>query len=157
MLVALELRCRSIKDLRRAAALGLQGAEAASEDGLTDQGDRHAEIQRVDGSPLAGTLLTGRVENLLKQRGAIIIIELHDIAGDLDEERVENAVVPLVKDVTHLAVRQAKTALHDVVRLQCKVSLKPATGPPILRAQSNTSLPRRSAACHRTRCRCGPS
>lgn len=39
----------------------LERAEAAREDGLTDEGHGLAKVEGVDGSPLAGTLLSSAV------------------------------------------------------------------------------------------------
>jgi hypothetical protein len=66
----------------------LDGGQAASQDSLSNEGHGHAEVEGVDGSPLASTLLASLVENLLDEGGAIVIVEVHDVAGDLDEERV---------------------------------------------------------------------
>lgn len=95
----------------------LDARQAASEHRLGNEGDGHAQVQGVDGSPLAGTLLAGLVEDLLDERLAILIVEVHDVLGDLDQERVEDTVVPLGEGVTNLLAGHAETALHDIVRL----------------------------------------
>lgn len=119
LLVSLELvrAADKLQNLRRAGTLALQGRQAAGEHGLGNQGDGHSQVKRIDGGPLAGTLLSSGVEDLLKERGSVIVIIVHDIAGDLDEERVEDALVPLCENITNLLVWHAETALHDVVGL----------------------------------------
>lgn len=97
--------------------LVLDGRQAAGKHSLSDEGDGHAEIQGVDSGPLAGTLLASLVKDLLNERGAIVIVEVHDVSRDLDQERVQDALVPLGKDVTNLLVLHAHTTLHDIVRL----------------------------------------
>jgi len=82
------LDLRSAEELAGTGTLGLDGREAAGEDGLADKGDGHAEVEGVDGGPLAGTLLASRVEDLLEEGSAILVVEVEDIAGDFDEERV---------------------------------------------------------------------
>ena len=61
--------------------------------------------------------MASRVEDLLEEGSAILVVVVHDVAGDLDEERVEHALVPLSEDVTDLLVGHANTTLHDVVGL----------------------------------------
>jgi hypothetical protein len=100
-----------------ATTLLLERTQATSEHGLADQSNRHAEIQSVDGGPLAGTLLASGIHDLLNNGDTVVVVLVHDVAGNLNEERVEDALVPLGEDVTHLLVAHSKTALHDVVRL----------------------------------------
>lgn len=84
----------SFEDAGCADTFGLERGEAASEDlvgslveyteprerlttySLTDQSDGHAEIEGIDGSPLSGTFLASRVQNLLNERSSIIIVEV---------------------------------------------------------------------------------
>jgi hypothetical protein len=91
--------------------------QATRKDGLANQGDRHAEIEGVDSSPLAGTLLTGGVEDLLNKWLAIIVGETEDISGDFNQEGVEDTIVPFGKLVSHLGVSHSEASLHDVVGL----------------------------------------
>lgn len=105
------------KDLRGRGALSLDGRQAAGKDGLSDQGNWHTEIKSVDGSPLSGSLLSSGVEDLLKKWGSVIIVEVHDIAGDLNQERVKDALVPLGENITNLLSGHTETTLHDVVGL----------------------------------------
>jgi hypothetical protein len=117
LLIALELGGRAAQDGAGAATLILEGTEATGEDGLTDQGNGHAEIQSVDGGPLTGTLLSSLVENLLNKGSAIGIVVVEDITGDLNQEGVENTSVPLVEDITNLLGGETETALQDIVGL----------------------------------------
>ena len=119
LLVAGELLLPAL-ELEEAGSLGalvLDGGQAAGQDGLGDEGDGLAEVKSVDGGPLAGTLLAGLVEDLLDERGAIVVVEVEDVAGDLNEEGVQDALVPLGEDVAHLLVGELKGTLHDVVGL----------------------------------------
>jgi hypothetical protein len=96
LLVALEgLAGGGGDDLGGADTLLLDGREASGEDGLADEGDGHAVVEGVNGGPLAGTLLAGLVEDLADDRDAVSVVEAEDVAGDLDQERVEDTVVPL--------------------------------------------------------------
>jgi hypothetical protein len=108
---------RSVKETGSTATLSLERTQAASENSLTDQSDGHTEVQRVDGGPLSGTLLTSGVQNLLNDSCAILVVLVHDIAGDFDEEGVEDALVPLGEDISDLLVAHGETTLHDIVRL----------------------------------------
>ena len=117
LLVTGEVRGGALELLAGAGTLGLEGRKAAGEDSLADEGYGLAEVKSVDGGPLAGTLLAGRVEDLLEEGSAILVVVVHDVAGDLNEERVKHALVPLSEDVTYLLVGHANTTLHDVVGL----------------------------------------
>lgn len=167
-LVTRELGGRAVEDGGSTATLVLEGRQAAGEDSLTDQGDGHAEVQSVDGGPLAGTLLAGLVEDLLNEGSAVVVVVVENITGDLNEEGVEDTGVPLGENITDLLAGETKTALEDVVGLivvqklaydirlrgipprqyQCRSRMAPTV---------KTSLPRKSAACHRTQYRCEPS
>jgi hypothetical protein len=117
LLVTLKLGGRTSKDLAGADALVLDRTEAAREDSLADKSDGHAEVEGVDGSPLASTLLAGLVKNLLKEGGSIVILVLENVAGDFNQEGVQDTSVPLVKDLTDLEGSEAETALEDIVGL----------------------------------------
>ena len=88
LLVALELVASAdeLENLGGTSTLALDGGETTGEHGFGDQSDRHSEIKSVDGSPLPGALLSCRIEDLLEKRGSVIIVEVHDIAGDFDQE-----------------------------------------------------------------------
>ena len=115
LLVASEAGAGSVKETSGAATLSLEGGQAAGEDSLADKSDGHTKVESVDGGPLAGTLLTSRVHDLLDDGDTVLVVLVHDIAGDLDQERVEDTGVPLGEDVTDLLVAETETALHDVV------------------------------------------
>jgi len=117
LLVAGEVGLGALELLAGAGALALEGGQAAGEDGLADESYGLAHVEGVDSGPLAGTLLASRVEDLLEEGSAVLVVVVHDVAGDLDEERVEHALVPLGEDITDLLVAHANTTLHDVVGL----------------------------------------
>jgi hypothetical protein len=83
------------EDLGSPDTLGLEGRQASSKDGLSDQGDGGTHVEGVDSGPLSGSLLTGRVQNLLDNGDTILIVLPQDLVGDLDQERVEDSLVPL--------------------------------------------------------------
>jgi hypothetical protein len=117
LLVTLELGGRATENGASAATLILKGTEAAGEDSLSDQGDGHAEVKGVNGSPLAGTLLASLVEDLVNKGSAIVIVVVKDITGDLNEEGVENTRVPLGENITNLLGGETETTLQDIVGL----------------------------------------
>lgn len=117
LLVAREAGAGAIEETSGTATLRLERGQAAGEDSLSDEGDRHAEVEGVDGSPLAGTLLTGRIHDLLDNSNTIVVVLVHDIAGDLNQERVKDTSVPLGEDIANFLVAETKTALHDIVGL----------------------------------------
>lgn len=98
--------------------LALQRRQASGKDRLSDQGDGHAEIQSVNGSPLTSTLLTSAVKDLLDKRSTVLgVVVFHDVTSDLDKERVQNTSVPLGENIANLGIGQTKTTLHDIVCL----------------------------------------
>lgn len=151
LLVTLELGRGTLQDLAGTATLVLEGTEAAGKDGLANESDGHAQVEGVDGSPLSGTLLTGLVKDLLDERSAIVVVVAEDVTGDFDQERVQDTLVPLVENVTHLLAAQTEATLQDVVCLQ-NMSVRGSC-----RCMTHVYPPRRSVACHRTQYRCGPS
>lgn len=118
LLITIELGRGAGQKAGSAHTLRLDGAEAAGKDSLTNEGDRKAQVERVDGSPLACALLASLVEDLLDKRLPVIIIELENVASNLDQEGVQDALVPLVKDVANLRGRKAKTALQEIICLE---------------------------------------
>jgi len=60
LLVSRERNLRgSSDDLGRSSSLLLDGRKASSEDGLSDEGHGHSEVESIDSSPLSGSLLSG--------------------------------------------------------------------------------------------------
>ena len=78
---------------------------------------RHASVKGGNGSPLAGTLLTCLVEDLGDEGLAIVVLELEDVGSDLNEERVEDTLVPLVEDVGNFTLASTEATLEDIVGL----------------------------------------
>ena len=115
LLIAREAGAGSIEETSSTATLSLERGQAAGEDSLADKSDGHTKVQSVDGGPLAGTLLTSRVHDLLDDGNTILVVLVHDVASDLDQERVKDTSVPLGEDITDLLVAETETTLHDVV------------------------------------------
>ena len=76
-------------------ALVLERGEAAREDRLADQRDRHAESSAQMHGPLAGALLAGGIEDLVDQRRRRPRPSWRRCGGDFDQVAVELALVPL--------------------------------------------------------------
>lgn len=136
LLVATErLLLGSSKDLGSTATLLLDRRQATREDSLTNKRDcvsdqrydselthifaltRHASIESSNSSPLSGTLLTSRVEDLGDNGLTVVIVELENLGGDFDQEGIEDALVPCQEDVGNLAFLETETTLEDVVCL----------------------------------------
>lgn len=82
---------------------------------------RHAGIESRHCCPLASALLTCLVEDLGDHGLAVLVVELEDVRGDLDQEGVKDTLVPLGENVCDLILRAAETALEDVVGLSDKL------------------------------------
>ncbi|KAH3680077.1 hypothetical protein WICPIJ_008395 [Wickerhamomyces pijperi] len=72
-------------------------------------------VQSVDGGPLTSTLLTSRVQDLFQQRSTVDVVVVQDVLGDVNQEGVQDTLVPLGKDVTDFLVGEATNSLQDVV------------------------------------------
>lgn len=98
--------------------LTLNSRQTSGKDSLTDKGQWDTQVQGVHCGPLTSTLLASLVQDLLNKRSAIGIVVVQDISGDLDQEGVQDTLVPLRKHITNLLVGQATNGLHDVVGLR---------------------------------------
>ena len=47
----------------------------------------------------------------------IVILELEDVGGDLDQERVENTLVPVNENIRDLVAGEVETVPEDVIGL----------------------------------------
>jgi hypothetical protein len=92
------LDLRSTDNLGGANTLLLDRGKATSEDGFSDEGNGHSEVQSVDGGPLSGTLLRGSVEDLGNEGLAIVVVVLEDFGSDFDQVRIEDTLVPGLED-----------------------------------------------------------
>lgn len=117
LLVTGELRSGATEKGAGAGTLVLESTQATREDSLADQGDGHAKVKSVNGSPLAGTLLASLIKDLLNERCAIVVVVLEDIASDFDQEGVQDTLVPLLEDFSDLANGHSHAALEDIIGL----------------------------------------
>lgn len=74
-------------------------------------------IECGDGSPLSSALLASLVEDFVDDRLSIVIFKFEDVGGDVDEEGVQDTLIPRQEDVGDLVFIAAETALEDVVSL----------------------------------------
>lgn len=79
------------------------------------RGTSGASIKCGNGRPLASAFLPSFVQDLGDDGNAIIIVELQDVRGDLDEEGVEDTLVPLFKYFCDLLFMEVKATLEDVI------------------------------------------
>lgn len=118
LLVALEwLRGGALDDLGCSNTLLLEGRETAGKDSLANKSYGHTVVEGVNGSPLSGTLLSSSVEDLVDHGLSVSVLEAENVTGNLDEERLEDALLPLGKDLGNLLSGETETTLEDVVGL----------------------------------------
>lgn len=86
---------RSGDDFRGPDTLVLDSRQASGKDSLANEGDGHAVVQSVDGSPFTGTFLACCIQDLLDDRHTVFVVEPKNVASDLNQERIENALLPL--------------------------------------------------------------
>merc|ERR1711971_742754 len=102
-------------------SLRFQTGQAPCKHTFSNERYRHPILESRDGRPLPGSLLTRGVPDLLQQELPLVVLVLQDGRGDLDQEGVELALVPLVEDLAHLIVAHAKSVLHQMVGLANKL------------------------------------
>lgn len=141
---------------------------------LTDQSDGRAVLQGRNGRPLPCSFLPGTVADLGQQVRAVRVPVLEDVGRDLDEEGVQLCLVPVFKSLRAARVTVKKDTLLLIYTHACvhtyiyiyvcthtyrripRGSPWPSRRGPCPGRPSSGDRPRRSAACRRTRCRCGP-
>ena len=121
LLVAVKLGAGATEDLRGSNTLVLNGRESSRKDSLTNEGHRGSKVKGVDGSPLTSTLLASSIKNLLNQGSVVLILEVQNVTGNLNQERVQDTSVPLGKDIGNLLVSKAGTTLKQIVGLANKL------------------------------------
>ena len=89
--------------------------QAAFEYRRGNQSQRHAQLHRVDYRPLAGTFLSGGIQNFIYQIAARLILVPQDVGRNLNEIAAQLALVPSRKDGRHFLVIQLQQVLHHPV------------------------------------------
>lgn len=117
LLVTGELSVRTAQDVASTDTLVLLSTQATGKDGLANESDGHTKVKGVDGGPLAGTLLTGLVEDLVDEGCAVVVVVVQNVTSDFDQEGVKDTLVPLGEDITNLLAGESKTALEEVIGL----------------------------------------
>jgi len=108
------LRCGAGQHGRGRHALGLDGADGASEHGVGDGGRGHAQVQRHLAGPFTGAFLLGRVQDPVDQRIAGLgVLRGQDIGSDADQVALQFALVPFAEDGAALRGRHAQQVLHQ--------------------------------------------
>ena len=70
-----------------------------------------------DSSPFPSTLLSGRVEDLIDHGFTVIILELENVGGYFDQERVKNTAIPAGEDFRNLIVGEIQSTPEDFIGL----------------------------------------
>lgn len=72
---------------------------------LTNQSDGRAVFQGRNGRPLPCSFLSGTVSDLRQQMFAIAVPVFEDVCGDLNEEGVQLCLVPALKNLVMLTIK----------------------------------------------------
>ncbi|TYZ62427.1 hypothetical protein PybrP1_008669 [[Pythium] brassicae (nom. inval.)] len=112
---------RAVQHLGREHALLLARRQVPRVERRRDRRRRDRALGGLLHGPAARALHARLVEDLVEQVPAVsleVVLLGEDRRRDLDQERLEVALVPLVKHVRELAVREPARDLEDVVRLR---------------------------------------
>ena len=102
----------------RLHALLLHGREKTRFDCRVDCRYRLPQIKRYLRGPLASSLLPGFVQYQINQRLArFVIAHAKNLGRDLNQVRIEQALVPLAEGVCEFCGLHAKHAAKDVISL----------------------------------------
>jgi hypothetical protein len=77
----------------------------------------HSGIEGVDCRPLASAFLTSLIQNFSNKWLAVVVLEAEDVAGDLDQEGIEDALIPSLENLRNLLLIESESALQDIVCL----------------------------------------
>jgi hypothetical protein len=96
----------------------LIGGDLAHAHGHIDDRDGDAEVHGILRRPFAGTFGAGLVEDHIHETVAgLVILFQEDVPGDLDEEGLQLAVVPVLVYFVQLIVVEAQAAMQQVIGL----------------------------------------
>ena len=76
-----------------------------------------ARVKGCNSGPFPGTLLPSGVQNLVSHGFAIVVLELENVGGDVNQERVEYTLVPFEENVCDLIVREIDAMPEDFIGL----------------------------------------
>ena len=103
---------------RSGFAFLFHGGKASRKDRFRDLRDPDAQVQTGHRGPFARPLLACRVEDQVHHRlSRFRVGGGQDLAGDLDQVRVQRALVPFGKNLPDLAGRHAQSPRHQLVGL----------------------------------------
>lgn len=74
-------------------------------------------VKGSNSSPFTSTLLASRVEDLVNHGFTVVVLELEDVCGDINQKGVKDALIPFEEDIRDLIVGDVKTAPEDVIGL----------------------------------------
>ena len=97
----------------------MSAGDFAGVHGRRHRRDGDEQVQGGLDGPGAGALHADHVADVLDQRRAGLgrVVEVDHLAGDLDQEALQLALVPLLEDFLELLVGQAADVLEQVVGL----------------------------------------
>ena len=78
---------------------------------------RDTGIEGSNSSPFTGTFLSSRVEDLVNHGFTIVVLELEDVGGYVDQEGVEDTLVPFEEDIRDLVGGEVEAVPEDVIGL----------------------------------------
>ncbi len=102
--------------LRRAHALVFVGRKHPRFHRRADHRRRRAQVERALRRPLTGAFVLRLVKDYIHEGLACLLIERsEDVAGDLDQVRLQVALVPAREDVVQLRRGQSQAAMQHIV------------------------------------------
>lgn len=61
--------------------------------------------------------MTSLIQNFSNKRLAVVVLEAENVAGDLDQEGIKDALIPYLENVRNLVLTKPESTFQDIIRL----------------------------------------
>ncbi len=114
-LIAVKGLYHSRKHLGRFNTFVLQSGETTGEYSFSDECEGLSFIKSCNSCPFPRAFLTGCIQNQIHNFITLFVFISENVPRDLNEIRIEFALIPFSKDFVHLLIRHSQTGTHEMV------------------------------------------